>query len=133
MWVLGFMYILKQVKLIINKFSYILLYFCSIITCGYILILSNGNFWIQFYFTVIKQRVIYKPNCFKRCIIQDVRLDIMEETAQRNVTTVGTTLPVGYRMENVIIMGVLALDTSLRFVKVNLYLKTLCFSPFRDI
>lgn len=57
----------------------------------------------------------------------------MERTAQRNVTTVGTTLLVEYRMENVIIMGVLALDTSLRFVKVNLYLKTLCFSPFRDI
>lgn len=47
----------------------------------------------------------------------DVRLDIMERTAQRNVTTVGKTLPVGYRMENVIIMGVLALYTSLRFVK----------------
>lgn len=57
----------------------------------------------------------------------------MERTAQRNVTTVGTTLLVEYRMENVIIMGVLALDTSLRFVKVNLYLKTLCFSPFCDI
>lgn len=57
----------------------------------------------------------------------------MERTAQRNVTIVGTTLPVGYRMENVMIMGVLALDTSLHFVKVNQYLKTLCFSPFRDI
>lgn len=57
----------------------------------------------------------------------------MERTAQRNVTTVGTTPPVGYRMENVMIMGVLALYTSLRFVKVNLNLKTPCFSPFRDI
>lgn len=47
----------------------------------------------------------------------DVRLDIMERTAQRNVTTVITTLLVVYRMENVMIMGVLALDTSLRFVK----------------
>lgn len=57
----------------------------------------------------------------------------MERTAQRNVTTVGTTLLVGYIMENVMIMGVLALDTSLRLVKVHLYLKTLGFSPFRDI
>lgn len=57
----------------------------------------------------------------------------MESTAQRNVTIVKTTLLVGYKMETVMILDVLALDTSLRFVKVNLYLKTLWFSPFRDI
>lgn len=57
----------------------------------------------------------------------------MERTAQRNVTTVRTTLPVGYRMGNVMIMGVLALDTSLRFVKVNIYHKTLCLSLFSNI
>lgn len=41
----------------------------------------------------------------------------MESTAQRNVTIVKTTLLVGYKMENVMILDVLALDTSLRFVK----------------
>lgn len=57
----------------------------------------------------------------------------MGRTAQVIVIIVRTTLLVAYRMENVIIMDVLALYTSLRFVKVNLYLMTLGFSPFRDI
>lgn len=47
----------------------------------------------------------------------DVRLEIMEETAQRNVIIVRTTLLVRYRMENVMILGVPALYTSIRFVK----------------
>lgn len=47
----------------------------------------------------------------------DVILDIMGRTAQVIVIIVRTTLLVAYKMENVIIMGVLALDTSLRFVK----------------
>lgn len=46
----------------------------------------------------------------------------MERAAQRNVTIVRTTLLVGYTMENVMILGVLTLYTSLRFVKVNLYI-----------
>lgn len=45
----------------------------------------------------------------------------MEETAQRNVIIVRTTLLVRYRMENVMILGVPALYTSIRFVKVNFY------------
>lgn len=57
----------------------------------------------------------------------------MERTALRNVSIVRTTLFVGYKMENVMILGVLVLDTSLRFVTVTFYLQTLCFSPFRDI
>lgn len=48
----------------------------------------------------------------------DVILDIMGRTAQVIVIIVRTTLLVAYKMENVILMGVLALDTSLRFVKV---------------
>lgn len=47
----------------------------------------------------------------------DVKLDIMGRTAQVIVIIVRTTLLVAYRMENVIIMDVLALYTSLRFVK----------------
>lgn len=48
----------------------------------------------------------------------------MGRTAQVIVIIVRTTLLVAYRMENVIIMGVLALYTSLRFVKVNIYFLT---------
>lgn len=35
-------------------------------------------------------------------------------------------------MGNVMILSVLALYTSLRYVKVNIYLLTQCFSSFRD-
>lgn len=47
----------------------------------------------------------------------DVSLEIMEETAHNNVIIVKTTRLVGYKMENVMILDVLALYTSLRFVK----------------
>lgn len=55
-----------------------------------------------------------------RWFFKDVILDIMGRTAQVIVIIVRTTLLVAYKMENVIIMGVLALDTSLRFVKVSI-------------
>lgn len=53
-----------------------------------------------------------------------MKLDIIGRTAQVIVIIVRTTLLVAFRMENVIIMGVLALFTSLRFVKVNIYFLT---------
>lgn len=55
-------------------------------------------------------------------ISQDVKLDIMERTAQIIVTIVKTRLLVGYRMENAIFLDVLALYTSFLYVKVRLYI-----------
>lgn len=54
-------------------------------------------------------------------IFQDVKLDIMERTAQKIVTIVRTTLLVGHRMENAIVLDVLALYISFHFVKVKLF------------
>lgn len=55
-------------------------------------------------------------------MFQDVKVDIMEGTAQKNVTIVKTRLLVGYRMENAIVLDVLALYTSFLYVKVRLYI-----------
>lgn len=55
-------------------------------------------------------------------VSQDVNLDIMERTAKKIVTIVKTRLLVGYRMENAIVLDVLALYTSFLYVKVRLYI-----------